>query len=244
MIMKACTLPALAILGTLSFGAHANILSEQFIKHELVESATSATPTNANEHLYARMLSSKDAAKTIFSVWSRYDDQSVIGARWGEVGLNLLRWSDPDRLNDWRTSRRIEGLPQLVYQQDGLISLERVAYRYDGYPTRMINGYEVADTTLPARAIPKTSERLMAEGLAPIGPDNKPIDACRIGLSSQAPFVELGEQQKASFTARTGMAFVTCLNGNNARAYWKARYSDFVDKYHDRRPVEVRGDLR
>lgn len=242
--MNLRTVLAAALLASFSYGAQANILSNQFIKHELVESATSASPTNANEHLYARMLSSKDAAKTIFAVWSRYDDQSVIGARWGEVGLNLLRWSDPERLNDWKTSRRIAGIPQLVYQQDGLISLERVAYRHGGYPTRAINGYTVADTERPAREIPKTSERLLSEGLAPIGPDNRPIVACRIGLSSQAPFVELSEQQRTTFAANTGMQFVTCLSGSSANAYWKARYTDFVDKYHDRRPIDVNGDLR
>lgn len=242
--MNLRTVIAMAILGSFSMGAQANILSDQFIKRELVESATSNNPANANEHLYARMQSSTKAAKVIFSVWSRYDDQSVIGARWGEVGLNLLRWSDPERLNDWKTSRRITGVNQLVYQQDGLINLERVAYRHGGYPTKMINGYQVADTFRPARAIPKTSERLLAEGLPPIGPDNKPINACRIGLSSQAPFVELSEQQRSAYSANTGMAFVTCLTGNNATAYWKARYSDFVDKYHDRRPVDSNGDLK
>lgn len=242
--MKARVVIAATVMSAISFGAQANILSEPFIKHELIESATSSNPVNANEHLYARMLSSKKAAKVIFSVWARYDEQSVIGARWGEVGLNLLRWSDPERQHDWKTSRRIAGIPQLVYQQDGLVDLERVAYRHNGYPTAMINGYTVADTARPARAIPKTSERLLAEGQAPIGPDNKPIVACRIGLSSQAPYVELSEQQRAAFSRNTGMSFVTCLSGDTATAYWKARYSDFVDKYHDRRPLDVNGDLR
>ena len=242
--MKLPAVIAAAIITSFSVGAQANILSDQFIKRELVESATSTTPTNANEHLYARMLSSKGAAKAIFSVWSSYDDQSVIGARWGEVGLNLLRWSDPERLNDWKTSRRVEGIPQLIYQQDGLIDLERVSYRHDGYPTKVINGYTVADTARPARAVPKTSERLLSEGLPPIGSDNKPVVACRIGLSSQAPYVELSESQRAAYATNTGMSFVTCLSGSAATAYWKARYSDFVDKYHDRRPIEVNGDLR
>lgn len=235
---------AIAIMSTISIGAQANILSEQFIKRELVESATSATPTNANEHLYARMVSSKGAAKSIFSVWSNYEDQAVIGARWGEVGLNLLRWSNPDRQYDWKSSRRIEGVPQLVYQQDSLINLERVEYRYDGYPTKVISGYQVADTSRPARAIPKTSERLLAEGLAPIGPDNRAINACRIGISSQAPYVEVSEAQKAEYTKVTGLPFVTCLTGSTANAYWKARYSDFIDKYHDRKPVNVKSDVK
>lgn len=234
---------AMALCG-ISSTANANILSEQFIKRELVESATSSNPENANEHLYARMLSSKSAASVIFSVWSRYDEQSVIGARWGEVGLNLLRWSDPERLHDWKTSRRLSGVPQLVYQQDGLIDLERVAYTHGGYPTMAINGYEVADTSRPDRGIPKTSERLLSEGLAPIGPDNRPVVACRIGLSSQAPFVELSESQRSAYAKNTGMSFATCLSGNAATSYWKARYSDFVDKYHDRRALNVDGDLR
>lgn len=242
--MKFRNVLGLVLLSCAPIAAQANILSDQFIKRELVESATSATPENANEHLYARMLSSTGAAKAIFAVWSEYDDQSVIGARWGEVGLNLLRWSDPERLQDWKTSRRIQGIPQMVYQQDGLVDLERVSYSHGGYPTKSISGYTIADTSRPIRGTPKTSERLLAEGFAPIGPDNKPITACRIGLSSQAPYVEMSELQRTKFSKNTGMAFASCLSGNVAKSYWKARYSDFVDKYHDRLPLDPGGDKK
>jgi hypothetical protein len=228
-----------SILSALAFSAQANILSDQFIKHELVESATSNSPTNANEHLNARMLKSNSAARSIFAVWSNYDDQSAIGQRWGEVGLNLLRWSDPERLIDWKTARRVPGTNQLVYQQDDLVDLDRVALQYSGYPTKVVLGHVIADTARPDRPVPRTSERLLAEGFAPIGPDFKPILACRIGLSAQAPYVELSEEQRKVFTARTGMAFSSCLSGSSASAYWSARYSDFVDKYHDRKPVNA-----
>jgi hypothetical protein len=238
------TLLTASVLASIILPAHASILSVPFIKHELVESATSADPTNANEHLYARMLSSKGAAKSIFSVWSSYSDQSVIGARWGEVGLNLLRWSDPERTHDWKTSRRVVGIPQLVYQQDSLVDLERVEYRYDGYPVRNVAGYELADTTRPNRQFPKTSERLLAEGQAPIGPDNRPVVICRIGTSEQAPYVELSEKQRSLYSTNTGMSFASCLSGAPASAYWKARYSDFIDKYHDRRPRGSSGELK
>jgi hypothetical protein len=230
---------AASVLSALAFSAQANILSDQFIKHELIESATSKSPANANEHLNARMLKSNSAARTIFSVWANYDDQTTIGQRWGEVGLNLLRWSDPERLTDWKTARRVAGLSQLVYQQDDLVDLDRVALQYNGYPTKVVMGHVVADTARPDRPIPRTSERLLSEGFAPIGPDFKPIIACRIGLSAQAPYVEISEEQRKVFTARTGMAFTSCLSGSAANTYWLARYTDFVDKYHDRKPVNA-----
>lgn len=237
-----CLIIASAICA-FSAGVNANILSDQIIKRELIESATSSNAANANEHLYARMISSKAAAKAMFSVWSNYDDQSVIGERWGEVGLNLLRWSDPERVNDWNNSRRISGVKQIVYQQDGLVNLERVQYLHGGYPTTQVSGYTIASIENPARAIPKTSERLLSEGMAPVGPDNKPVSVCRLGPSSQAPYVELSESQKISYSKNTGMSFSSCLSGSIASAYWKARYGDFVDKYHDRRALNISSDL-
>lgn len=230
---------AASVLSALAFSAQANILSDHFIKRELIESATSKSPTNANEHLNARMLKSNTAARVIFSVWANYEDQSAIGQRWGEVGLNLLRWSDPERLTDWKTARRVTGVTQLVYQQDDLVDLDRVALQYNGYPTKRVMGHVVADTARPDRPTPRTSERLLSEGYAPIGPDFKPIIACRIGQSTQAPYVEISEEQRKVFTARTGMAFTSCLSGSLANAYWFARYTDFVDKYHDRKPVNA-----
>jgi hypothetical protein len=230
---------AASVLSALAFSAQANILSDQFIKRELIESSTSNSPANANEHLNARMLNSDSAAKAIFSVWAGYDDQSAIGQRWGELGMNLLRWSDPERRVDWKTARRVQGMTKLVYQQDALVDLDRVAIALNGYPTKMVLGHVVADTMRPNRPTPVTSERLLSQGEAPIGPDFKPIMACQIGQSAEAPYVELSDTQRKQFSARTGMVFSNCLSGNLATAYWSARYTDFVDKYHDRKPVNA-----
>lgn len=222
--------------------ANANILSDQRIRGDLVDLAVNSSDVNAYEHLYARTISRPDAPRKVFSVWSRYEKQSDFGSKWAEVGLNILRWSDLDRSHDWKSFAKIDGLSTIAYQQDSLVDLERSQYNKNEYKIVSIKGYQVSDTSQPIRDTPRTSESLLFEGKAPIGPDNKPVVVCKIGNSSAAPFVELSEQQRDKYTKLSGLSFKTCLSGSTAYLYWKARHGDFIDKYHDRKPLVVIGD--
>jgi hypothetical protein len=227
-LLAACIFACTPIL------AHADIFSSYSTRADLVAMATKPDDTLAKERVFARLVKDQFAPARVFKSWANYDNQSVIGVKWGEVGLNLLRWSDETASAEWQTAARTQDVPQIIYQQNNLIDLERVLYSSAGYEKINIDSYTVANTKVPLRELPKTSEVLMKEGYPPVGPDNKHVAVCRIGLSSMAPYVELSESQRLKFSKLIELEFSQCLTGYRATIYWKTRHSDFVNKYHDR----------
>ncbi len=218
-----------------AFNSHANasVLEEIAIRNDLVHLAKYENHT-AKERTYARMIYSDSAARKIMAVWSSYNYQEEYGEKWGEVGLNLLRWSYPEKPYEWNTATRFSGVSHNIYQQNTLFDLDRVQLSETDYPIVDFNGFETYNTLKPERTISSTSKRRMVEGKSPIGPDNKPILVCRIGPSSEAPYVEISSWQKDRFEERTGMNFDRCLFGNTESKYWQHRISDFIDKVHER----------
>jgi hypothetical protein len=222
---------AFLLLAIFNVGAQASILDSFTIESDLKKLAENPADTLAAEKLAARLLYKPGSAKKVFEVWSKFEDQPDHGAQWSEVGLNLLRWSDPERSYDWKTAVQLNAVPGIVYQQDSLVDLERTAYPKTTYrELPMHRGYGVADTASPERLAVKTSLRLVVEGQPAIGPDHKPILVCKLGRSSQAPYVEMSETQQLRFKRITGLAFSMCLSGKTEKDYWNIRYRDFVDE--------------
>lgn len=231
----------LSVLGLLSFTAQAGILSHNTIKGDLVNLAVNPADSAAGERLSARMLYSTGAAKEIFGVWTSYANQAEYGGRWGEVGLNLLRWTEMGRKYDWKSATQVPGNSKLVYQQDSLVDLERVQAKPISFPTVMTGGFAVVDTSSFKGGRPMISDQLLRSGQAPIGPDNQPVKVCKLGRSSAAPYLELSETQRQRFIKVTGLNLDGCLVGWEQSAYWKGRYHDFIDAYHDRTPNNAPG---
>lgn len=231
----------LSLLGVLSLTAEAGILSHGTIKGDLIDLAVNPADAIAGQRLSARMLYSSAAPKEIFGVWSTYTSQAEYGQRWGEVGLNLLRWTEMGRKYDWKSATQISAKSTLIYQQDSLVDLERVQAKTISFPTVTTAGYAVVDTSSFKGGRPMTSDQLLRSGQAPIGPDNQPVKVCKLGRSSAAPYLEVSETQRQRFAKVTGLNLDSCLVGLELSAYWKARHKDFIDAYHDRTPNNAPG---
>lgn len=214
--------------------ASASVLSKTAIESDIKKLAENSSDVLAAKKLYARVIHKQNSPKAVMAVWSDYDKQGDYGIRWGEVGLNILRWSNLADEPNWSAGVSLPGESRLVYQQNSLIDLDRVAYNEVKYPIKNHNGFQVLDIMKPIRNASKTSQRLMLEGRAPIAADNYPIMVCRIGLSSQAPYVELSKTQMKKFTEITGLDYSNCLFGDSERQYWITRLKDFLDVNHVR----------
>jgi len=230
-----------SLLGVLSFTANAGILSYSTIKGDLIDLSINPANTLASERLQARMLYSTEAPRKIFQAWSNYVDQSEHGRNWGEVGLNLLRWTEMGRKYEWKSATPVPGGPTLIYQQDSLVDLERVQAKPIHFSTVKTAGYAVVDTNSYSGGRPITSDQLLRSGQAPIGPDNQPVRVCKLGRSSMAPYIEVSETQRQRFIKVTGLNWDGCLAGLQQSNYWKARHRDFIDAYHDRTPNNAPG---
>ena len=173
---------------------------------------------------------SENAPQKWLAAWSQAEDQQQYGNSWAEVGLNLLRWSQPDKGYEWKAASFIPGTGQVAYQQDSLFDLERAQAYHLAYPETMgtIHPVAMADTQSGQYQVIATSQRRMTMGIAPIGPDNAPVQLCKLGRSTMAPYIEMSETQKQVFAQRTGMDFSACLTGQSAHTYWQQRYKDFV----------------
>ena len=211
----------------------------QFMINPFVRSdvhALAADPANEQAALSVqeRVVESPESARTAFRVWSEDEKQGQY-ASWPEVGMNMLRWLEPARGFDWKHGTRAPGASEVIYQQDSLVDLERAMAVNVTSPISVDEGYgyQVYDPLKGKARIPGISRSLLAQGYAPIGPDNIPVQVCRIGMGSQAPFVELSQTQRLRFQVATGLKFTVCLNGGQAQTYWKSRYADFMDSYHD-----------
>jgi len=233
---------AVALLGAVSSPAFADIDNfdlSAFVTSPLMGSKVRALAThpgdeNAALALQDAIMDSPAGARNAFNAWSNDDRQSEYTA-WPEVGLNMLRWLEPSRSFDWKNGVRVPGYGQVVYQQDSLVDLDRTMAVNVSFTTVQDQGrgYTLYDTQRGPSRIPATSKSLLRQGYAPIGPDNVPVWVCRMGLGSQAPYVELSQTQKVRFAEETGLVFSSCLNGAPAQVYWKDRYSDFFDSYYD-----------
>lgn len=197
---------------------------------DLEDLAKNPADVKLQQSIQAAMNKSEDAPKDWLQAWSETEDQQQYGNSWAEVGLNLLRWSQLDKGYEWKAATLIQGVNLLAYQQDSLIDLERTHAYHLSYPetTGTIHPVAIADTHHGQYQVIATSQRRMTMGIAPIGPDNAPVQLCKLGRSSMAPYIEMSETQKQAFTQRTGMDFSLCLTGQEAHAYWQQRYKDFV----------------
>lgn len=234
-------LALLSLLSLSSISAQAGILSHMTIQHDLVNLAETPSDTKSSENLAARMLYSNSAPAEVFKVWSSYSNQSTYGDRWGEVGLNLLRWTEMGRSYEWKSAVSRPGATGLIYQQDSLVDLERVRAQKITYASEPNSGYQIADTRRFQGERPMTSKDLLANGYAPIGPDNQPVKVCKLGRSSAAPYVEFSETQRLRFAKVTRLNLDGCMVGQEAMNYWKGRYADFIDAYHDITPNHAPG---
>lgn len=207
-----------------------------FAERSLIQLAKQPGDTELQAKIQTQMSQSPDAALKWFKTWASYENQPVISAAWSEVGLNLLRWSQPGKSYEWRSAVRVDNLSVPVYQQDSLIDLERTHAYHLSYPmtTGTVHNYQIADTSNPAFQTIATSERRLTMGLPPVGPDNALVKVCKMGRSSAAPFIEMSETQRLAFAQSSGLDFNLCLSGKQASAYWQARYDDFVDRFYDR----------
>lgn len=236
------TLMAIALtLSAASGSASASILDDLSLQITSISPAKALrslaeNPSDEQAALKLRQIiaDSSSGAHRVFAAWQGEEEQSLY-PQWPEVGLNLLRWIEPGHTYDWKNGVRLPG-GQVSYQQDSLVDLERTQAIHQTFEAVQEEGrgYLVHDGSKPQHAAPSTSERLLSEGYAPIAPDNKPVMVCRLGDSSQAPYVEMSMGQRDRFQAATGLAFNACLSGSVAQSYWKGRYGDFVDGYYDR----------
>lgn len=234
-------LALLSLLSLTCISAHAGILSKLTIQNDLVNLADNPQDTRSSENLAGRMLYSYAAPAEIFKVWSSYPNQSAYGDRWGEVGLNLLRWTEMGRSYEWKSATSRLGGRGLIYQQDSLVDLQRVRAQRITFGSQSSSGYQIADTSRFQGERPMTSMDLLSHGQAPIGPDNQPVKVCKLGRSSGAPYVEFSETQRIRFAKVTRLNLDGCLAGQESIDYWKVRYTDFVDAYHDITPNHAPG---
>ena len=229
--LLAASSSAFADIGSLQLPQY---LSNPFVRNDVHALASQPGDEQAALTVQDKIMESPASAKTVFSVWSNDEQQGQYSA-WPEVGMNLLRWLEPARGFDWKHGVRAPGSTVAVYQQDSLVNLDRTMAVNVTSPITVDQGYgyRIYDTERGPARVPATSKTLMLQGYAPIGPDNIPVQICRIGLGSQAPYVELSQTQRIRFQGETGLSFSTCLSGSQAQAYWKSRYSDFMDSYYD-----------
>lgn len=222
-----------------SIGVMATGLSPSWTIRSLAENSDNA---QAALKLQAVIAESPSGAHRAFNAWQNDSEQSRY-PRWGEVGLNMLRWVEPGRSYDWKYGVKVRG-NAVAYQQDSLVDLDRTQAIQQSFEatTEQGRGYQVQDASRPVHLVPATSARLLSEGLAPIGPDNRPILLCRLGTGSQAPYVEMTQGQRMRLSGATGLEMNNCLTGSLATEYWKSRYSDFVDSYYDRTPRHRPGE--
>ena len=231
----------LSLLSLSSISVQAGILSHMTIERDLVTLADKPGDTKSSDNLAARMLYSTSAPAEIFKVWSSYSNQSTYGEKWGEIGLNLLRWTEMGRSYEWKSAVSRSGVNGLIYQQDSLVDLERVRAQKMSYGTESYSGYQIADARRYQGEPPKTSKDLLANGYAPVGPDNQPVKVCKLGRSSMAPYLELSETQRVRFAKVTQLNLDGCMAGQEAMNYWKGRYADYIDAYHDITPNHAPG---
>lgn len=209
-------------------------LINPFVRMDIHDLAASPGDEKAALDVQDMILKSPGSARTAFRVWSEDEKQGEYAA-WPEVGMNMLRWLEPSRGFDWKHGTRVPGSQSVAYQQDSLVDLERTMAVNVTIPTTIDEGYGYAvyDTERGPLRVPATSKSLMAQGYAPIGPDNVPVLLCKLGFGNQAPYIELSKTQQIRFQESTGLRFSICLAGGDAQVYWKTRYSDFMDSYHD-----------
>lgn len=220
----------------ISLPATANTLYDHHIERTLVELAVEGS-SKAQKKIYLLMLDRPETQHRVFNLWSEHENQGLYTKKWSELGLNLLRWTDSQRSFDWKSSVKIVGVNETIYQQDSLIDLDRIQYGSVSYEERQVsNGFSVKDINRPIRPDAVTSLRLLSEGKAPIGPDNKPIEVCKMGGSLSAPFIEISFTQKQKFEEVTDLGFYNCITGRYAHSYWSARLGDFRDRFHDTLP--------
>lgn len=221
------TLSALALC-ILAQQAHAGLVSQW----DLVSMAKDTQGVKRQESVRRDVIKSEKSAAAWLSTWANYEKQSLYSAAWPEIGLNLLRWSLPEKSYEWRSAVRVQGLAVPVYQQDSLVDLERAKAYSVTYPqtTGSVHAFAIADTSAPNLQLIATSERRLTLGIAPIGPDNAEVLVCRLGTSSMAPYLEMSETQRTEFVRVSGLSFSSCLVGAQASAYWQSRYHDYVRK--------------
>ncbi len=197
---------------------------------DLEDLAQNPSDAELQHSIRSAMLSSPKAPRAWLTAWSEAESQQEYGSRWAEVGLNLLRWSQPDKTYEWKAAAMVQPGNTLAYQQDSLIDLERAQAYHLRYPetSGTVHAVAMADTSKGQYQVIATSQRRMAMGLAPVGPDNADVQLCKLGRSSTAPYIEMSETQKRVFTETTGLDFSLCLSGYSAQAYWQQRFKDFV----------------
>lgn len=207
-----------------------------FAERSLIQLAEHPGNTDLQAKIQTEMRQSPEAKLKWFKTWASYENQPMISAAWSEVGLNLLRWSQPGKSYEWRSAVRVDNLSVPVYQQDSLIDLERAHAYHLSFPmtTGTVHNYQIADTSNLSYQTIATSQRRLTMGLPPVGPDNALVKVCKMGRSSAAPYIEMSETQRLVFAQVSGLDFNLCLGGRQANAYWQARYDDFVDRFHDR----------
>lgn len=226
-------LPLLLLCATVQH-ANAGFMEER----DIISLAKNTSDTSLQNKIYSSMNKSKKSAKNWMNSWSKYEDQQLYSSTWGEVGFNMLRWSQPGKSYEWKSAKRIESSGILVYQQDSLVDLERAQAKHEsfGRTTGLVHNYDIVDTHDRRSGFIGTSQRRMSIGMAPIGPDNEEVSVCKVGRSSVAPFVEMSQIQKANFADITGLDFSYCLSGGQLSQYWKERHGDFVYKDYNRKP--------
>ena len=220
------------LLATMQY-ANAGIIEE----YHLSNLAKNTGDISAQDKIRSSMLKSEKSARNWIQSWSHYEDQPLYPDTWGEIGFNLLRWTQPGKSYDWKSSKKLESQGKFIYQQDSLIDLERikVAYASYGEATGIIHKFSIADTSKPKNIFIGTSQRRLSLGMPPIGPDNEEVVVCKIGRSSMAPYVEISKTQQSHFSSTTGISFSYCLTGKDKSSYWKARYNDFLYKDYNRK---------
>lgn len=196
-----------------------------------------ADPTNESLRVSIRD-DVKANPKAWFHQWSNDAAQYQYGHAWENIGVDLLRWTLPDRTFDWSTPMVLGGISNQIFTQDSLVDLERAhAYQLTYGETRGTMHPELmTDTHSPQYQLIATSQRRLTMGLAPIGPDNNPVVVCKLGLTAMSPYIEMSQTQRQHIAQLTGLNLDFCLNGEPEAEYWKTRFHDFV------RPSQIQSE--
>lgn len=132
--------------------------------------------------------------------------------------VNALATTYPDFKDAyWNKVDVYEGTT--VFKRNMLIDVDAVNY-HDGSKENM----------------PYVNRLAMLEGVAPVGPDGKQVELCRIVESKNASYFEMASTDVRPILSllESDMDIQTaCLSKELAANYWKARHGDFFDKYGD-----------
>lgn len=83
---------------------------------------------------------------------------------------------------------------------------------------------------------PYVNRHALRSGLAPAGPDSKPVQVCRFIKVKSASYYEMAYTDVEPMLSATGSKMSreeACLTPNLAKAYWTYRYHDLIDEQGD-----------